>query len=135
MNSAPKKEIFSPKTRPSRSDLTARRFRREIFLFCSGQIALDAESGQVAAQDVEGQTRKVMENIAAVLQAGGSAFDHVVKTTIFLKSMGDFPKVNEIYGILFQGAIRRRARRSKFRAFLRTCLSRSKSSPWSADCI
>lgn len=71
-------------------------------LFCSGQVALDAQTGQVAASDVEGQTRKVMENIAAVLQAGGSAFDQVVKTTIFLKSMGDFPKVNEIYGSYFK---------------------------------
>ena len=70
-------------------------------LFCSGQIALDAASGQIAASDVEGQTRKVMENIGAVLRAGGSAFDRVVKTTIFLKSMGDFPKVNEIYGTYF----------------------------------
>jgi len=72
------------------------------FLFCSGQIALDAKTGQVSANDVEGQTRKVMENIAAVLIAGGSAFDRIVKTTIFLKSMGDFPKVNEIYGAYFK---------------------------------
>lgn len=70
-------------------------------LFCSGQIALDAKTGQVAATDVEGQTRKVMENIGAVLQAGGSSFDRVVKTTIFLTSMDDFPKVNAIYGSFF----------------------------------
>ena len=71
-------------------------------LFCSGQIALDAKSGQVAAADIEGQTRKVMENVGAVLRAGGSSFDRVVKTTIFLKSMADFPKVNEIYGLYFE---------------------------------
>lgn len=76
------------------------------FVFCSGQIALDPQSGQVAATDVadvERQTRRVMENVAAVLKEAGSDFDHVVKTTIFLKSMGDFPKVNEIYGTYFKG--------------------------------
>ncbi|MGZ6334302.1 MAG: RidA family protein [Bdellovibrionota bacterium] len=73
------------------------------FLFCSGQIALDPVSGQVSAPDVEGQTRRVMENVRAVLAAGGATFESIVKTTIFLKSMGDFPKVNEIYGSYFTG--------------------------------
>jgi 2-iminobutanoate/2-iminopropanoate deaminase len=72
------------------------------FLFCSGQIPLDAVSGQIAATDVEGQTRKVLENIQAVLQAAGVNWDAIVKTTIFLKSMNDFPKVNEIYGGYFK---------------------------------
>lgn len=72
------------------------------FLFCSGQIALDPKSGALAAPDVEGQTRRVMENLQAVLQTGGCDFSHVVKTTIFLKSMSDFPKVNEIYGAYFK---------------------------------
>jgi 2-iminobutanoate/2-iminopropanoate deaminase len=68
-------------------------------LFCSGQIALDPASGQVVSpNDVEGQTRQVMKNVVAVLEAAGATLKHVVKTTIFLKSMGDFPKVNEIYG-------------------------------------
>ncbi len=71
-------------------------------LFCSGQIALDAKSGQIVAQDVEGQTRQVMENIRAVLESAGMNFESVVKTTIFLKSMNDFPKVNEIYGSYFK---------------------------------
>ena len=74
------------------------------FLFCSGQIPLDPHSGLVAAQDIEGQTRQVMENVKAVLQAGGSDFSSVVKTTIFLKSMTDFPKVNEVYAGYFQSA-------------------------------
>jgi 2-iminobutanoate/2-iminopropanoate deaminase len=71
------------------------------FLFCSGQVALDPESGTVVSNEVEAQTRRVMENIKAVLQAGGSSLEQVVKTTIFLKSMGDFTKVNEIYGNYF----------------------------------
>lgn len=73
------------------------------FLFCSGQVALDPKTGTVVGQDVETQTVQVMKNIAAVLEAGHATFDHVVKTTIFLKSMGDFPKVNEIYGKSFKG--------------------------------
>jgi 2-iminobutanoate/2-iminopropanoate deaminase len=72
------------------------------FLFCSGQVPLDPVSGQIAASEIEGQTRKVMENIQAVLTAAGVSFDAVVKTTIFLKSMNDFPKVNEIYSGYFQ---------------------------------
>lgn len=74
------------------------------FLFCSGQIALDPATGQISASDVEGQTRQVMKNVEAVLRAGGCGFQDVVKTTIFLKSMGDFPKVNEIYGSYFKEA-------------------------------
>ena len=71
------------------------------FLFCSGQIALDAKTSQVVGQDVKGQTEQVMKNIEAVLTAGGMKFENVVKTTIFLTSMGDFPIVNEIYGRFF----------------------------------
>jgi 2-iminobutanoate/2-iminopropanoate deaminase len=72
-------------------------------LFCSGQIALDPVTGAVAATDVVGQTKQVLENLKAVLVAGGSSLDQVVKTTIFLKSMNDFPKVNEVYGTYFTG--------------------------------
>jgi 2-iminobutanoate/2-iminopropanoate deaminase len=72
------------------------------FLFCSGQIALDPATGQVGVTDIEGQTRKVMENVHAVLKAAGCDWDSVVKTTIFLKSMNDYPKVNEIYGSYFK---------------------------------
>lgn len=70
-------------------------------LFCSGQIALEP-NGNLAATDLEGQTRQVMENMRAVLEAGGASFETVVKTTIFLKDMGDFPRVNEIYGTYFK---------------------------------
>jgi 2-iminobutanoate/2-iminopropanoate deaminase len=72
------------------------------WLFCSGQIAIDPKDGQIHASDVEGQTKQVLENLKAVLEAGGAKCSTVVKTTIFLKSMGDFPKVNEIYGAYFR---------------------------------
>jgi 2-iminobutanoate/2-iminopropanoate deaminase len=100
--SAPKKQIILTKDAPQPIGPYSQAVQVGNLLFCSGQVALDAKTGQVSSPDVEGQTRKVMENVAAVLQAGGSAFDQVVKTTIFLKSMNDFPKVNEIYGAYFK---------------------------------
>ncbi len=71
------------------------------FVFCSGQIALDPATGQVVAGGVEEQAEQVMKNLGAVLAAAGAGFDHVVKTTIFLASMGDFAKVNEVYARRF----------------------------------
>ena len=69
------------------------------FIFCSGQIPLDPVSGAVVGVgDVEAQTKQVMLNISAVLKHAGVTFNQIVKTTIFLKNMGDFPKVNPIYG-------------------------------------
>jgi 2-iminobutanoate/2-iminopropanoate deaminase len=98
----PKKQVILTKDAPAPIGPYAQAIRSGSFLFCSGQVALDPASGQVVGPgDVEVQTRQVMKNIAAVLQAGGCDFSHVVKTTIFLKNMGDFPKVNEIYGARF----------------------------------
>ncbi len=71
-------------------------------IFCSGQIALNPQTGQLSATDVVGQTRQVMENLKAVVEAGGAKMENVVKTTIFLKSMNDFPQVNEVYGTYFR---------------------------------
>jgi 2-iminobutanoate/2-iminopropanoate deaminase len=72
-------------------------------LFCSGQIALDPKTGTVVAEgDVEGQTEQVMKNISAVLSQANRDFSKVIKTTIFLRTMDDFPKVNAIYGRFFK---------------------------------
>lgn len=68
------------------------------FLFTAGQIALDPASGQVIAGDVKAQTERVLANLTAVLAAAGCSWRHVVKTTVFLQDMNDFPAVNEIYG-------------------------------------
>lgn len=69
--------------------------------YFSGQIAIDPATGQMIEGGVEAQARQVMENIKALLTASGLDFNKVVKTTIFLKNMDDFPKVNEIYGSYF----------------------------------
>ncbi|HMP74169.1 MAG TPA: RidA family protein [Kiritimatiellia bacterium] len=70
-------------------------------MFLSGQIPLDPVTGQLAATDVGGQTRRVLENIKAILLEAGTSFDHVVKSTVFLKNMEDFPVMNPIYAEYF----------------------------------
>jgi 2-iminobutanoate/2-iminopropanoate deaminase len=72
-------------------------------VFCSGQIPLDPSTGAIVGEgDVEAQTRQVMRNISEVLKQADLGFQQVIKTTIFLKSMGDFPKVNAVYSESFQ---------------------------------
>jgi len=77
---------------------------RGSLAFLSGQIAIDPASGElVGAGDVRAQTRQVMTNLQAVLEAAGSGFDRVVKTTIFLADLADFGAVNEIYAVYVGG--------------------------------
>ena len=68
------------------------------FLFTAGQIAIDPATGQIVAGDVAAQTERVMANLTAVLTEAGASWSNVVKTTVFLYDMGDFPVVNEVYG-------------------------------------
>jgi 2-iminobutanoate/2-iminopropanoate deaminase len=74
------------------------------FLFCSGQIPLDPKSGEIVSGDIATQTRRVLDNIGAILRTEALTFDHVVKTTIFLTNLADFQTVNEIYGSYFKQA-------------------------------
>ena len=70
-------------------------------LFVSGQIALDPKTGSLAMDNIEAETRLVMSNLEAILKEAGMNFSNVIKTTIFLMDMGQFAKVNEIYGSYF----------------------------------
>ena len=72
------------------------------FLFLSGQIPLNPVSGNIAEGGIKEQAKQVMENIKNVLEAAGLSFQHIVKTTIFLKNINDFSSVNEIYAAYFQ---------------------------------
>src|SRR4029077_12437651 len=72
-------------------------------VYCAGQIPLDPKSGQIVPGNIEAQTRRVLDNVGAVLRAEGLTFDEVVKTTIFLMDLADFQTVNEIYGSYFKG--------------------------------
>ena len=67
------------------------------FLFTAGQIPLDPATGQVIAGDVAAQTERVLANLAAVLEAAGTSWSAVVRTTVFLHDMNDFPTVNQVY--------------------------------------
>jgi 2-iminobutanoate/2-iminopropanoate deaminase len=71
-------------------------------LFISGQIAIERSTGKLLTQTIEEETALVMKNLEEILKAAGMDFSNVVKTTIFLKDMANFPKVNEIYGKHFQ---------------------------------
>jgi 2-iminobutanoate/2-iminopropanoate deaminase len=71
-------------------------------LFVSGQIAIHKSSGNIITSDVEAETTQVMTNLAEILKSAGLEFGNVVKTTIFLKDMNNFPRVNEVYGKYFQ---------------------------------
>lgn len=73
-------------------------------VFCSGQIPLDPKSGELVAGDIAAQTVRVMENLKAVLAAAGLGLEQVVRCGIFLVDLGDFGKVNEVYGRYFPGS-------------------------------
>ncbi len=73
-------------------------------LFVSGQIALDPATGEVQKGDVESQTHLVMQNLKAILTASGGSLESVVKCTIYLKDLGNFAAVNEVYGSYFKTA-------------------------------
>jgi 2-iminobutanoate/2-iminopropanoate deaminase len=67
------------------------------FVYASGQIPLDPKTGNLVEGDIKLQTRRALENLKAVLEAAGSSLDRVVKATVFLKNIGDFAAMNEVY--------------------------------------
>jgi 2-iminobutanoate/2-iminopropanoate deaminase len=91
-------EVVATKQAPQAIGPYSQAIKAGGFLFSSGQIAIDPFTGQVFEGDVAAQTERVMKNLAAILQAAGLGLKNVVKTTVFLKSMGDFATMNEVYG-------------------------------------
>jgi 2-iminobutanoate/2-iminopropanoate deaminase len=73
-------------------------------LYLSGQVALDPKSNEMSTGDIKQQTERVLENIKGILEAAGSNLHHVVKTTVFLKDMSEFPAMNEVYAHYFTAA-------------------------------
>lgn len=96
------KKIVSTRDAPAAIGPYSQGIRSGAFLFCAGQIPLDPMTGQIVAGDISAQTKRVLDNIAAILKAERLSFHHVVKTTIFLVSMDDFQAVNEIYATYFR---------------------------------
>jgi 2-iminobutanoate/2-iminopropanoate deaminase len=96
------KKIISTTEAPAAVGPYSQAIRIGNFVFCSGQIPLDPKTAQIVEGDINVQTRRVMENISAVLRAEGLNFESIVKTTIFLTDLGDFQAVNELYGSYFK---------------------------------
>src|SRR3979411_1712987 len=97
------KKIISTSEAPAAVGPYSQAVRVGSTIYCAGQIPLDPKSGRIVSGGVDLQTRRVLDNVTAVLKAEGLTFDDIVKTTIFLTALGDFQTVNEIYGSYFEG--------------------------------
>jgi 2-iminobutanoate/2-iminopropanoate deaminase len=95
-----KEVVFTPRG-PKPIGPYSQAIKANGFLFVSGQVALDPQSGEMVGSEVRQQTERVLENLKAILEASGSSFKHVVKTTVYLKDMNHFPAMNEIYARYF----------------------------------
>jgi 2-iminobutanoate/2-iminopropanoate deaminase len=95
------KEVIATADAPKAIGPYSQAIRANGLIFCSGQIALDPTNNQLIGGDVVAQTNRVLQNLSAVLKEAGSSLEKVVKTTVFLKSMGDFAAMNEAYGKYF----------------------------------
>ena len=95
------RNVVSSRDAPAAIGPYSQAVRAGGLLFISGQIPLDPESGEVVNGDVSAQTHRVMRSLGAILEAAGAGFDDVVRTTVFLTDLGDFARVNEVYGSYF----------------------------------
>jgi 2-iminobutanoate/2-iminopropanoate deaminase len=98
------REVISTDSAPKAIGPYSQAIRAGGFLFTSGQVAIDPATQQVIAGDVSAQTDRVLKNLAAILQTAGSSLEQVVRCTVFLKNMGDFGAMNEVYGEYFKQA-------------------------------
>lgn len=98
------REIIATKEGPQAIGPYSQAVRANGFVFVSGQVAIDPATQQVIGGDVAAQTERVMKNLAAILKAAGSGLEKVVRSTVFLKNMGDFAAMNEVYGRHFTAA-------------------------------
>ena len=96
-----KKEVIKTDKAPAPIGPYNQAVKANGMVYISGQIAIDPATGNLEINDLDKETHLVMANLKAVLEAAGSGFDQVVKSSIFLKNMDDFAKINEIYGSYF----------------------------------
>ena len=94
-------EVVSTDNAPGAIGPYSQAIKANGMVFCSGQIPIDPSTGNFVSDDIAGQTVQVFKNLQAVLEAAGSGFDKVVKTTVFLADMNDFAAMNEVYGRYF----------------------------------
>ena len=98
------KKIVSTTEAPAAVGPYSQAVRIGPMLFTAGQIPLDPKSGQIVSEDVAVQTKRVLDNLTAVLKAEGMDFSHIVKTTVFMTNLGDFQKMNDVYASYFKDA-------------------------------
>jgi len=96
--------VVSTKDAPAAIGPYSQAIRAGGFLFASGQIPIDPATGEMVNGDARAQTTRVLENVRAVLEAGGSSFERVVKSTVFLLDLADFAAMNEVYATYFPHA-------------------------------
>ena len=95
------KDVISTPHAPAAIGPYSQAVRSGNLLFLSGQIPLDPATGQIIAGDIAAQTERVLKNLAAILEAAGSDLNKVLKTTVYLKDLTEFGKMNEVYGKFF----------------------------------
>lgn len=95
------RDVISTPAAPKAIGPYSQAIRANGFVFVSGQVAIDPATQQVIHGDVAAQTERVINNVEAILETAGSGLDRVVKSTVFLKNMGDFAAMNEVYGKYF----------------------------------
>jgi 2-iminobutanoate/2-iminopropanoate deaminase len=98
------REVISTKDGPQAIGPYSQAIKANGFVFVSGQVAIDPTSQQVISGDVAAQTERVMKNLTGILKASGSGLEKVVRSTVFLKNMGDIAAMNEVYGKYFSSA-------------------------------
>ena len=96
------REVIATEQAPQAIGPYSQAIRAQGLIFTSGQIAIDPATAQIIAGDVSAQTDRVLKNLAAILQASGSSLEKVLRCTVFLKNMGDFAAMNEVYGRYFK---------------------------------
>ena len=96
------REVIATEQAPQAIGPYSQAIRAQGLIFTSGQIAIDPASAQIIGGDVSAQTDRVLKNLAAILQASGSSLEKVLRCTVFLKNMGDFAAMNEVYGRYFK---------------------------------
>jgi len=92
------REVVATKDAPQAIGPYSQAIKANGFIFTSGQIAFDPATNKIIEGDVAAQTERVLKNLEAILKAAGSGLERVVRTTVFLKNMGDFAAMNEVYG-------------------------------------
>ncbi|MGD0468830.1 MAG: RidA family protein [Terriglobales bacterium] len=98
------REVIATERAPQAIGPYSQAIRAQGLIFTSGQVAIDPATKQVIAGDIGAQTDRVLKNLAAILQASGSTLEKVLRCTVFLKNMGDFAAMNEVYGRYFKQA-------------------------------